>query len=206
MLTTLRAPGVKLTLALDEAREAGDQQLVSDALGSLLTSYVQQILVGGHFQADPHPGNLLYDAGAGLTILDFGCAKELDDASRRSYVRLMQAFFVSDRDTLVRELDALGFRTESGAPDTLLAFADALLGELRRAAEAGSFELRSTEELLAEAQDLLVQAEADPVIAIPPSFVMIARVFGTIGGLFAHYEPDVNLEQSLFPVLLSAMQ
>jgi ubiquinone biosynthesis protein len=33
----------------------------------------------------------------------------------------------------------------------------------------------------------------DPVEKIPAEFVMLARVFGTLGGLFLHYQPRVDV-------------
>src|SRR5690606_2960230 len=125
-------PGIKLTTALDSLRAravSGDsaaESELAEALGLLLQAYVRQILVAGHFQADPHPGNLLYDSEHGLTLQDFGCSKGLDADTRRAYLRLVQAFVVSDRETLVTQLQLLGFRTRSGSADTLLVFADTL--------------------------------------------------------------------------------
>ncbi|MBK6809071.1 MAG: hypothetical protein IPG81_09255 [Sandaracinaceae bacterium] len=52
---------------------------------------------------------------------------------------------------------------------------------------------------------MLAAAEADPVERIPEEFVMIARVFGTIGGLFTHYEPEIDFGRHVLPTLMSAM-
>ncbi|MCB9661090.1 MAG: AarF/ABC1/UbiB kinase family protein [Sandaracinaceae bacterium] len=211
VLTTELAPGVKLTTALDALREraqAGDAAAegeLAEALGLLLQAYVRQILVAGHFQADPHPGNLLYDGAHGLTLLDFGCSKALDVDTRRAYLKLVQAFVVSDRETLVGQLQLLGFRTRSGSADTLLVFADTLLKEFRDAQATGSLRFRRPEDMLEEAKRVLAAAEADPVERIPEEFVMIARVFGTIGGLFSHYEPEIDFGRHVLPTLMVAM-
>lgn len=211
VLTTEMAPGIKLTTALDALRAravSGDsaaESELAEALGLLLQAYVRQILVAGHFQADPHPGNLLYDSEHGLTLLDFGCSKGLDADTRRAYLKLVQAFVVSDRETLVTQLQLLGFRTRSGSADTLLVFADTLLKEFRDAQASGSLRFRRPEDLLEEAKRVLAVAEADPVERIPEEFVMIARVFGTIGGLFTHYEPEIDFARHVLPTLMVAM-
>lgn len=211
VLTTSFMGGEKITNVLDALHEKaidGDQDAhreLSEALGLLLESYVKQILDAGHFQADPHPGNLLYGPD-GLVVLDFGCAKAIDVETRRRYVSLVQAFMVGDRDTLVRQLDALGFKTRSGNPDTLLVFADALLKEFREAqAGTGPMQWRKPEDMIGEAQRILAIAEADPVDHLPEEFIMIARVFGTIGGLFTHYEPDVDFARHVMPTIIQAM-
>ena len=212
VLTTEMAPGIKMTTALDSLRaralggDAEAESELAEALGLLLQAYVRQILVAGHFQADPHPGNLLYDSEHGLTLLDFGCSKAIDADTRRAYLKLVQAFVVSDRDTLVAQLEALGFRTRSGSADTLLVFADTLLKEFRDAqASGGALRFRRPEDMLEEAKRVLAAAEADPVERIPEEFVMIARVFGTIGGLFTHYEPEIDFGRHVLPTLMSAM-
>lgn len=216
VLTTEMACGEKITTALDRLKKLSDDvdadgseeatQEIADVLGTLLQAYVRQILVAGHFQADPHPGNLLYDEDAGLTLLDFGCSKTLDEATRHAYLKLVQAFVVSDRESLVLQLSALGFRTRSGSADTLLVFVDVLLKEFRDAqASGGPLRFRKPEELITDAKMVMAAASADPVERIPEEFVMIARVFGTIGGLFTHYEPEIDFSRHVMPTLIAAM-
>jgi ubiquinone biosynthesis protein len=50
---------------------------------ALLTSFLQQVLVGGVFHADPHPGNLMVDQWGRLWLLDFGAVGILDPTTRR---------------------------------------------------------------------------------------------------------------------------
>ena len=40
---------------------------------------------------------------------------------------------------------------------------------------------------------------------IPADFVMLGRVFGTLGGLFDHYRPEIDYARHLFPVLAAVM-
>ena len=40
---------------------------------------------------------------------------------------------------------------------------------------------------------LLARLEHDPVEKMPGDFIMLARVFGTLGGLFLHYQPTVDI-------------
>ena len=110
------------------------------------------VLEAGVFQADPHPGNLLVTDDDRLVVLDFGAARQMDEETRRGYLELLAAFIFDDRDLMVRRLDSLGFRTRSGAPDTLLAFADALLAEMRHAVQSDApFTKYTMDELVADA-------------------------------------------------------
>jgi ubiquinone biosynthesis protein len=178
----------KITTALDE----GGAELATRVLGTLLEAYLKQILDGGLFQADPHPGNFLVTEAGELVLLDFGCTRALDETMRRGYLELVGAFVGGDGARLASTLEGLGFRTQSGKPDTLLAFAAALLDGFRRGALSGTLSWPTREELYAQAAGLLETARRDPVTRLPAEFVMIGRVFGTLGGLFQHYRPRID--------------
>ena len=160
------------------------------------------MLDAGLFQADPHPGNFLVADDGALVLLDFGCSRVLDAETRRGYRALVQAFLVGDEAGLAAQLGALGFVTESGRPDTLLAFAAALLSSFRRAAASGSFVWPTRADVIAEAGALAAAATRDPVTRMPADFVLIGRVFGTLAGLFQHYRPAIDYSRHVLPHLL----
>lgn len=208
VLTSTFIEGAKITDRLDTLaaeRDAGDEranEALTSIFGQLLEGYVRQILQAGVFQADPHPGNLLVDDADRLVLLDYGCAQEVSPEARRGYVKLVMAFLANDREGMADAFVALGFRTQSGDPETLHRFADAMLREMRAATDEG-VGWRTQQELLDEAASLLRAAEGDPVVTLPDDFVMIARVFGTIGGLFLAYRPDLDWSARLLPTLMS---
>ncbi len=51
---------------------------------ALLSCFLQQILQGMVFHADPHPGNLMVDRWGRLWLLDFGAVGLLDPTTRRA--------------------------------------------------------------------------------------------------------------------------
>ncbi len=207
VLTTELVVGRKITNVLDELAAAGDEASrarMGEIIGTLLESYVRQILVFGHFHADPHPGNVLVMGDDTVVLLDFGCTKTMTPEARREYLRLVQAFLVGDVDGMTTAFAALGFRTRSGRADTLHAFAEVMLSELRARAP-GEARAIDADTILEEAAKLMQAATDDPVERLPEEFIMIARVFGSLGGLFMHYRPDVDLGKHLFPVLGDAM-
>jgi ubiquinone biosynthesis protein len=163
------------------------------------------VLEAGVFQADPHPGNLLVTPDGKVVVLDFGCAQALSPETRDRYLALMGAFMTGDRDKLGRLFADLGFSTRSGRPETLHQFADALLSEIRDAALAGGISWPTREQAVARMASLLAACEHDPVVALPGEFIMIARVFGTLGGQFSRYKPDLDFARHVMPVLGSAM-
>jgi ubiquinone biosynthesis protein len=210
VLTTRFVHGEKITTVLDRLREraeagdAGAQVALSELLGRLLALYLRQVLEHGIFQADPHPGNLLVTPEGELVLLDFGCSKEMLPQVRAGYLSTLRAFLAGDRERAGQQLEQLGFRTRSGRPDTLLTFCDALLGEIAQAA-GGSIRWPERGELLSRARGLAEALQSDPVTTLPPEFVMLGRVFGTLGGLFSHYRPDIDFTRHVLPVLGAAL-
>lgn len=200
VLTTRFVEGRKMTRVLDELHEAGDGTQVGDILGRLLDSYFTQVLDAGFFQADPHPGNILVTPEGDLVLLDFGCTMELPENYRLGYKRVLQAAMVGDREVIAKTLGELGFVTRSGKPDTLLIFADALLEHIRDAATSGQgVSWPSAEEMSARSKRMMGSANEDPVDKLPPEFIMLARVFGSLGGLFMHYKPQMNVARHIIP-------
>ena len=195
VLTATFEAGVTITErleALAEGRRQGDGAAAGELDGlmdNLLEAWIAMVLEAGLFQADPHPGNLLVDDDGGLIIVDYGCARDVDSDTRRQYRDILMGFMANDLERVVGALSELGFETKSGKPDTLLAFAETMVGRIRDAID-GNVEWPSTEQLLAEVAELAALADGDPVVRIPDSFVLLARVFGTLGGLFMAYQPS----------------
>lgn len=204
VLTTTFMPGDKITHVLEAL--AGDEAGVeaqSLLLGRVLESYLSQVLELGLFQADPHPGNLLATPDGQLVLLDFGCSKLLDDERMGHYFELVQASIARDRAWGARCLHAVGFETQSGNTEALERYCDRVLTEVERAAEGGEG-WPDQARVLAQATQMLRHIEDDPIVHLPVEFVMLGRVFGTLGGLFMHYKPEVELTRSVLPIVARA--
>ena len=211
VLTAEFKEGRKITTVLDELvervneGEAACQARIDRILGRLLQAYVSQVLQAGIFQADPHPGNLLVTEDDDHVVHDFGCSKEMDPVVRGRYLELMTTFLGGDRARMGELFDELGFRTRSGRHDTLYGFADALLRQFKSAADGAGQAWPEPDAMIKEAMQLMDAASADPVIKLPSEFIMLARVFGTLGGLFNHYRPNIDYRAHVWPAMTMAM-
>jgi ubiquinone biosynthesis protein len=83
-------------------------------------------------------------------------------------------------------------------------FADAFLNELRGMLSGEGASWPTASVLLERAKALKAQADVDPVETIPEDFVLLARVFATLGGLFAAYRP-ASIGPKLTPRLSRAL-
>ncbi|MGH9278075.1 MAG: ABC1 kinase family protein, partial [Acidimicrobiales bacterium] len=70
-----------------------DRQALADAL---LRCSLQQMLVDGHFHADPHPGNVLVLADGSLGLIDWGATGRLDPIQQTSLRELVLAVSLRD--------------------------------------------------------------------------------------------------------------
>ena len=85
--------GVSVRHAADLDRAGVDRARLADGL---LRCALQQMLVDGHFHADPHPGNVMVLSDGRLALIDFGATGRLDPMEQSSLRDMMLA--VSQRD------------------------------------------------------------------------------------------------------------
>ncbi|GJP40542.1 hypothetical protein CLOM_g211 [Closterium sp. NIES-68] len=85
---------------------------------SLGAAYGLMILRDGHFQADPHPGNILICPDKKVALLDYGQTKRLPHTLRLNLARLILAVADKDMQRVGTLFKAVGIRT------TLTAFED----------------------------------------------------------------------------------
>jgi predicted unusual protein kinase regulating ubiquinone biosynthesis (AarF/ABC1/UbiB family) len=170
----------------------------------LVRSFSRQVLEHGLLHADPHPGNFLIVGGPDgprLALLDFGCVQAYPPARRRAYADLALAVLRGDAARMAAAFDGMGFRSRDGGSEALQVYAGLLLDAFRA---DGSFATREID-ARAAVQRILHLTRDNPIVAIPPDFVLLGRVFAALGGLLMRYRPRVNLYQLLMPSLLRAM-
>ena len=91
---------------------ASASQPARDRAGrALYEFYVGSVYRHGLFNADPHPGNLLFAEDGRLTVLDYGCVREFDERMRAGIKALSKAVRADDGPAIRRSLVQLG-----GAP------------------------------------------------------------------------------------------
>lgn len=81
-------------------------------------------LVGGKFNADPHPGNYFFHEDGAVTFIDYGCVQPLEEWHRKGAIDLHAAAMARD-ERLFRERCAAFLDTKRGP------FEDELLGFIR---------------------------------------------------------------------------
>ncbi|MEQ9075133.1 MAG: AarF/ABC1/UbiB kinase family protein [Sandaracinaceae bacterium] len=83
-------------LSFEEACRASEAE--RRAWAETLWAFVfRSSLLGGHFNADPHPGNFFFHEGGHVTAIDYGCVVEVPPARRELALRVHRAAIAGDR-------------------------------------------------------------------------------------------------------------
>ncbi|GIW17183.1 AarF/ABC1/UbiB kinase family protein [Tepidiforma sp.] len=158
-------------------------------------AYCEQILVHGYFHADPHPGNLLVLPGPVVVFLDFGLSKELPEDFRLNYARLVVAMLRQDEEEMVRAFRAIGFKTKSEDPESLIA-----LGKSFFEAAGPDQKPYIDADVMPEVNERLARIlNANPVTEIPGDILLIFRVLGLMSGLQKRLDSRVNMFDTITP-------
>ena len=105
VLTSTWHDGAALEAFLESAPYAAERVR---AARSLYEFYVGTLYRHGLFNADPHPGNLLFAPDGRVTILDHGCVREFDRDSVAWLARLSRAVRADDPGDIQTALVAIG--------------------------------------------------------------------------------------------------
>ena len=188
VLTMEYIDGIKIT-DLRRVAEAGidiDQlfQLVADV-------YCEQIMRHGHFQADPHPGNLFALPGNRLAILDFGLAKRFTPEFRVAFKAMARSIYNGDNDGLVEAMRAAGFMFKHEGADGFLA-----MGEVLRASTDPST-YKNVETANAVFDTWVRSMKQNPLVDMPGDDTLAMRVFGLLIALAFTAKVDVDFARTV---------
>jgi ubiquinone biosynthesis protein len=147
----------------------------ADILTLLFGSYLQQVTRVGLYQADPHPGNFIVSPQGEVVILDFGAIGKLTPQEVSRYSKLLYGLmgFTPGVDIGQLFVDA-GF--VGGKAETLRDLALYVLSD------------RMHGENVAMAMEELIEKFRENHVRIPDTYIGIARVLITLGGLLMHYK------------------
>ena len=168
---------------LAKALANADHDEQSEALRILVDAFLKQILVDGLLHADPHPGNFLWQSEQRrLGMVDFGACDRIPDRTRLALRELYEAGMAFDLDRVGAALHELGFRTESGDVEGLIAFGSLF-----------SFEPDAQGTREENFNRLVAAARENPLVKIPDELIMVGRVLIVQTGLLGHIEPDWDM-------------
>ncbi len=182
VLVIERLEGIPLGKAGDRIETFSTEQrraLADQLLGGVL----QQVMVGGVFHADLHPGNVLITRDGRLELLDFGSVGRLDDVAREALTSLVMAIDRGSSASATDALIALMDPPQQTIDERLL---EREVGQLLVRYRGGS---RSTGGMFG-ALFALVNKWG---FGVPPQIAAVFRTFASLEGTLRLLDPGLNL-------------
>lgn len=177
LLVMEEAPGRPIDAPGAVAASGAPAHLLASAL---LNCFLEQVLRGSVFHADPHPGNLKVDAWGRLWLLDFGAVGLLDPATRRALEDMAVGMSTNEPMVVARAVRHL-----AGAEATAdLRDLESDVGRLM-VESSGGFDPALIHQVL------VVMARHG--LQVPPSMTSLSRALLTLDGTLRVIDPTFEL-------------
>lgn len=106
--------GVKVDLVQSKLPEADPEVIMQ----RIIDAFALQLHVDGHFNGDPHPGNILVERKTlRPVLLDWGLCKTFEESSRRAFAKMVYAVDAKDIWTLMDSFEEVGFKFRADAEE-----------------------------------------------------------------------------------------
>lgn len=156
--------------------------------GTLVDAYLKQALIHGFYHADPHPGNLFVRPDGGIIFIDFGMVGRITSAHMKSVRKLISGVINSNPEELSHALREMGFIKPSANLLSLQKALSLFLEELKdiQFEELGNLQV---DDFLGELREFIY---SEP-FQIPAHFTFLGRAAGTLSGIAAGLDPEMNI-------------
>lgn len=194
VLTLEYLPGIKISHY--EAIEAAglDRKLLAK-LGA--KAYLQQILNGGFFHADPHPGNIAVNPEGALIFYDFGMMGKIENNIRRGLMDTLFGIAQKNANMVVDSLINLGALVPTGDMTSVRRSIQYMLDNFMDK----PFEEQSVDAI---SEDLYEIAYGQP-FRFPATFTFVMRAFSTLEGVGKGLDPEFNFMEVAQPYAMQLM-
>lgn len=162
-------------------------------LDTLISFYIEQMLVRGYFHADPHPGNILVRPDGGLTLLDFGMVKRLPADTRVAMIEVAKTAHDRDYEGFIVACKRLGIVAAAADPGEMMEFSERMFDIFGDAGLSAASMQALAFSVLASMKDLPFK--------VPQDVVYVMRASSLIEGLGTTFVPNFNGVKDILPLL-----
>ena len=154
---------------------------------------LKQIFEDGFFHADVHPANILVLPGNTIVQLDVGMVGWLDEATRRSAMKMFHGLMAKDAPSVIRAFEELGMRKAEVNGESLP------LDIREFSSRYNSFQLKHLQfgTMASDLIEILVRHR----MVIPRSLVLVIKSFSTIEFIGQQLDPEFNMFHHAQPFL-----
>ncbi|MDQ0430257.1 putative unusual protein kinase regulating ubiquinone biosynthesis (AarF/ABC1/UbiB family) [Planomicrobium stackebrandtii] len=177
--------GARITdLAFIEKNEL-DRHEISERLFIL---FLEQVLYGGQFHADPHGGNILLEPNGGIVLIDFGMIGNISKKDSQAVLRAAEGVIFKNYDQVLDSLEDLRFLLPQ-ADRAVLGDAISRLITAYESNELSQMDSFVVERLLNDMQEIV---RTQPV-QLPAEFAFFGRAASIFVGVLHVLDPNVDL-------------
>ena len=194
VLTLEYLPGIKIS-HYDAIEAAGLDRKLLARLGA--KAYLQQILDGGFFHADPHPGNIAVSPKGALIFYDFGMMGVIENNIREGLMDTLFGIAQKNGDMVVNSLIKLGVLVPTGDSTSVRRSIQYMLDHFMDK----PFEEQSVDAI---SEDLYELAFDQP-FRFPATFTFVMRAFSTLEGVGKGLDPEFNFMEVAQPYAMQLM-
>jgi predicted unusual protein kinase regulating ubiquinone biosynthesis (AarF/ABC1/UbiB family) len=190
VLTMSYLPGIKIDRR-EELIAAGFQPQKINQVG--ICCYMQQLMIDGFFQGDPHPGNMAITAEGKLAVYDFGMMSELPANAKEQMIDTFLAIIRKDAPAVVEHLTTMGLLVEVENMRPIKRVIGFLLDRFtERPVNMQEFEQIRTE---------VASMYAQQPFRLPPEMTAILKALSTLDGIARTLDPEYNLVAAAQPFI-----
>ncbi|MER2090905.1 MAG: AarF/UbiB family protein [Sporosarcina sp.] len=150
--------------------------------------FLEQVLDGGHFHADPHGGNILVQQDGTLFLIDFGMVVNITSDEARSILKIVEGIIFTQYDQVLDGLEELNF---------LLPSADRRVLEVAIESVVNAYESNDLSEMNSFVVDRLLEDLKEIVrtqpVQLPAEFAFLGRAVSIFVGVLHVLDPNVDL-------------
>ncbi|MGF1540005.1 MAG: ABC1 kinase family protein [Pleurocapsa sp.] len=187
-------PGIKIS-HYDALEAAGLDRKLLARLGA--KAYLQQILDGGFFHADPHPGNIAVSADGALIFYDFGMMGQIESNIREGLMDTLLGIAQKNGEMVVNSLINLGALVPTGDPTSVRRSVQYMLDNFMDK----PFEEQSIDAISED----LYEIAFDQPFRFPATFTFVMRAFSTLEGVGKGLDPEFNFMEVAQPYAMKLM-
>jgi predicted unusual protein kinase regulating ubiquinone biosynthesis (AarF/ABC1/UbiB family) len=154
----------------------------------LFRLFLEQVLDGGQFHADPHGGNILIKPDGTIVLIDFGMVGSISKEEARSVLKVVEGILFKQYDQVIDGLEELRFLLPH-ADRRVLADAISRVVAAYESQELTQMDSFVVDRLLADIKTIV---RTQPV-QLPAEFAFFGRAVSTFVGVLHVLDPNVDL-------------
>jgi predicted unusual protein kinase regulating ubiquinone biosynthesis (AarF/ABC1/UbiB family) len=190
VLTMSYLPGIKIDRR-EELIAKGFNPRQVNQIG--ICCYLQQLMIDGFFQGDPHPGNMAITDRGQLAVYDFGMMTELPNDVRERSIDTFLAVVRRDTSAVIDNLEAMGLLVEVEDMRPIRR----TIGFLLERFTERPVDLNEFAEIRAEVTAMYAQQP----FRLPPEMTAILKALSTLDGIARTLDPQYNLMLAARPFI-----